>query len=199
MKRDFGLHTGRGALPGQLSLPQRTPGGLILVGQLHATPVDIAVTASLSGRNYAILSVSLLTLQEMHFPDAVYNVPLLSQRLTDILDLASRDSDTGNLPVGLFVSGHVTPAAIRAAACRDRQVQALACHGGLIDQAGLQYLRLLAAPLLMLADAEDPGSAVSFQRAASHLSVTHQLHRLGPGENPSGRVAGWFGEHLQAV
>lgn len=198
MHREFNFHTPHGPLHGHLLMPQPAQ-GLILLAQLRPTPLDMAINANLGSRHWAILSMGMLTPQEEHYPDTMHNVPLLTQRLLDALDMLRRDGDTEELPIGLFASAHVAPAAVRAAARRDQQVRALACHGGLIDLAGLQHLDLLVAPLLMLVDPDDTVSAASFQRATAHLKAPHELHCLEPGENPAGRIAGWFGAYLQAV
>ena len=106
------------------------------------------------------------------------------------------DGDMQDLPLGIFASGDIAPAAIRAAAQRDTQVKVVAGHGGIIDRAGLQGLNLLVAPLSMLFDADDTIGQTAYQRAASHLNCIHEMHVLNPGEDPVMRVAAWFSLHL---
>lgn len=195
MNRTLAIHTAHGSLHGHLELPDN-PKGLILLARAHHAPVDAIITANLAARGYAILSMELLTLQEAQFADATQNVPRLSQRLLDILDLIHHDGDIQELPLAIFASGDTTPAAIRAAAQRDTQVKVVAGHGGIIDRAGLQGLKLLAAPLSMLFDADDSIGQIAYQRAASHLNFIHEMHVLNPGEDPVLRVAAWFSLHL---
>ena len=195
MNRTLAIHTPHGSLHGHLELPDN-PKGLILLARAHHAPVDAIITANLAARGYAILSMELLTLQEAQFADATQNVPRLSQRLLDILDLIHHDGDIQELPLAIFASGDTTPAAIRAAAQRDTQVKVVAGHGGIIDRAGLQGLKLLAAPLSMLFDADDSIGQIAYQRAASHLNCIHEMHVLNPGEDPVLRVAAWFSLHL---
>lgn len=198
IERDFGLRTAHGPLHGRFSRPAEAT-ALVVLAHLQSTPLDAVVAANLHGRRHALLSMNLLVPREAQYPDAMHNVPLLAQRLIDVLDLLRQDGDAENLPVGLYAGAHVAPAAIRAAARRDRQVQALVCHGGLIDLAGLENLRFLATPLLMLVDADDTASATAYRRAAGHLGAPHELRTLAPGENPGPAVGGWFGTHLPAV
>ncbi|HJW26378.1 MAG TPA: hypothetical protein VJ576_15905 [Rhodocyclaceae bacterium] len=198
MNRELSLAIAHGFLPGQLTLPP-APRGLAAVVRISAHPADDGLAADLATRGLGLLSMPLLTPEEGHFPDALHNVPLLTRRLTGLLDFLRNDGDTEGLPLGLLADRHAAPAAIRVAALRDAQVAALACHGGLIDLAGLENLRLLAAPLLMLVDEDDPASLASYERAAPHLSVPRKLVRLEPGQNPDTLVARWFGEHLQAL
>lgn len=196
MNRSFSLQTPNGPLHGQLELPEHAR-GLILLARAHHAAVDTVIAANLAARGYAILAMELLSTQEAHFADATQNVPRLAQRMLDILDLIRRDGDMQELPLGIFATGDSAPAAIRAAAQRDTQVRALACHGGLIDRAGLQALDLLVAPLLMLFDADDEFGPPAFQRAAAHLHGVHETHRLDVAEDPILRVAAWFSLHLR--
>lgn len=195
MSRNLSLRTPQGMLSAQLVVPFE-PRAVALVAQLQPNPADAVVAANLAARHYGILSLPLLTSRETHFPDTNHNVSLLTQRLLLGLDLLHRDGETDGLPVVVYATGHGTPAAIRAAAQRDTQVRVVACHGGLIDLAGLQYLNLLGAPLLVLVDRDDPVSATAYRRAEKHLTAPHQLIAIEPLENPSSRVASWFSQHL---
>ena len=195
MNRTLAIHTPHGSLHGHLELPDN-PKGLILLARAHHAPVDAFITANLAARGYAILSIELLTVQEAQFADATQNVPRLNQRLLEILDLIRHDGDMQDLPLAVFASGDATPAAIRAAAQRDTQVKVVAGHGGIIDRAGLEGLKYLVSPLMMLFDTDDSIGQTAYQRAASHLNCIHEMHVLNAGEDPVMRVAAWFSLHL---
>ncbi|KAB2921007.1 MAG: hypothetical protein F9K30_15520 [Dechloromonas sp.] len=195
MNRHLTLTTAHGTLHGHLERPD-FPRGLVLVARVHHALADNLVAANLATCGYAILSMELLTAQETHFADAAQNVPRLSQRLLDILDLIRLDGDTQDLPLAMMATGDVTPAAIRVAARRDTQVSALACRGGLIDRAGLQALKLLSAPLLMLFDADEAIEQAAFQRALPHLTTTSETRILARGEDATPHVAAWLTRHL---
>lgn len=195
MNRDIAFTTPHGRLDGLLSIPEN-PGGLVVVALLHPAAHAPALPAALAERHLASLSLELLTAQELQFPDSAHNVPLLADRLLHAIDLLARDADTAELPVGIYAEASVTPAAIRVAARRDKQVHALVCHGGIADLAGLQYLELLGAPLLMLVAQDDAAAAGAFRRAAGHLACLHALERLQGGELPAPRAAAWFDRHL---
>jgi len=196
MNRHLTLHTPHGSLHGQLEIPDN-PRGLILLARSHPVPVDATITANLAAHGYAILAMELLTAHELQFVDATQNVPRLTQRLIDILDLARNDGDMLTLPLGIFASGEIAPAVIRAAAQRDTQVRAVACHGGLIDRAGAQALDLLSSPLLMLIDNEDSLGLAAFHRATALLGCIQEVHVLEIGEDPVKRVAAWFSRYLR--
>ena len=196
MNRTLAIHTPHGSLHGYLELPDN-PKGLILLARAHHAPIDTIITAKLAARGYAILSMELLTLQEAQFADATQNVPRLCQRLIDIFELIRHDGDMQELPLAIFACGDVTPAVIRAAAQRDTQVRVVAGHGGIIDRAGLQGLKLLLAPLYMLFDADDTIGQTAYQRAASYLCCRHEMHIINIGEDPVLRAAAWFSLHLR--
>lgn len=195
MNRNITIHTPHGPLHGQLDRPDNAR-GLILLARSHHAAVDTIIAANLAARGYAIFAMELLTTQEAQFVDATQNVPRLTQRLIDIFDLIRHDGDMEELPLAVFASGDATPAAIRAAAQRDTQVKALACHGGLIDRAGLQALKLLVAPVLMLFDADDEIGKTAYLRASSYLDTIHEMHSLDIAEDPVIRVASWLSIHL---
>lgn len=195
MNRHITLQTPHGSLHGQLEKPE-FPRGLILIARSHHLPIDGVIAAKLVAQGYAVFVMELLTTHELQFADATQNVPRLAQRLIDTLDMIRNDGDMQDLPLGLFASGDIAPAAIRTGAQRDAQVKAVVCHGGLIDRAGAQALDLLIAPLLMLFDAADTIGEIAYQRATSHLRGIHQKQTLDIGDDPAIGAVGWFSRYL---
>ena len=195
MNRHIILHTPHGTLHGHLERPE-LPRGLILLARAHLGTADAVIEAGLAACGAAILTMELLSAQEIQFADATHNVPRLTERLLDILNLIRNDGDMEQLPLGIYVVGDIAPAAIRAAAQRDTQVRAIACHGGLIDRAGGQALDLLLAPLLMLLDADDNAGMTASRRAASHLHNDYKIELLGAGETPLAQVSDWLARHI---
>ena len=195
MIRHIVLHTLHGSLHGQLDRPDN-PRGLILVARAHRLPEDGVLASSLEALNFAVLSMDLLTLQELQFVDATQNVPRLTQRLLDLLDLIRNDGDMQSLPLGICANGDTAPAAIRCAAQRDTQVKTLLCVGGLIDRAGVQSLELMVAPLLMLFEPDDAIAAQAYLRAMAHLGGPHEKQHLAQGESPIPAITDWFARHI---
>lgn len=196
MNRSLALHTAsHGPLYGHLVF-NADARALVLLIRSHLTAVDTPTAEKLADQGYAVFAMDLLTTQESQFPDATQNVPKLTQRLIEVLDFARRDPNLEMMPVGIFSTGDTSPAAIRAAAQRDTQIKALACHGGMIDRAGKQSLELLRAPVLVLSDPEDTLSSASYEHASPYLHVPHELRSLNPAEGPVTQVAAWFSMHL---
>lgn len=191
MQRSISIHTPSGPLHGQLTRPDDA-GGLILIARAHHAPADAEYASVLNRHGFATLNMELLSAHEIQFTDATQNIPRLTQRLLDLLDLTRHDHDMVDLPLAIFANGDTSPATIRASAQRDMQVKALICHGGMIDRAGLQSLKLLASPLLNLFEAEDLQGKTNYERAQSYLSCVHQAHTLAAFEDPAEIAAQWF-------
>ncbi len=197
MHRDLSIHTPHGLLQGQLDIPEN-PRGLVLLARAHHAPIDLFIASQLNDQGFAVLAMELLTSQEAQFVDATHNVPRLTQRLLELLDMIRQDGDMENLPLGIYAAGDSTPAAIRAAAQRDTQIKALAYHGGLIDRAGLQALKLLTAPLLAIFNTDDELGRIAFKRALAHLACHQQTDILEPGGDPLPKAIQWFSHYLVA-
>lgn len=191
MRRTVNLATAHGPLPVHLALPGRV-GGVIVLAGLPEDPATALLEETLLRHELAVLTPELLSSRDLHFPDHLHNVPLLAERLLQALAFADRDGDTEGLPVGIHATAPLAPPALRAAAQRDAQVRALACRGGLIDLAGLQYLELLAAPLLMLFAADDETGPAAFRRAAAHLNAPWETRQLASEDDGVAMAAHWL-------
>jgi|GEM_PF-2126876 len=194
MNRHLNIQTSHGTLLGHLALPDN-PRSLVLLARVLPFAVDDPLATNLFNRGHAVLGMELISERERHFVDATQDVSRLARRMTDMLDLIRRDGDMQALPLAIHASGEVTPAAIRVAALRDTQVNAVAGHGGLVDRAGLQALEMLVAPLLILYDKDDQGAQASWQRAQSHFTCLTEMHLLQAGEDQGDRVSAWFARH----
>lgn len=191
MKRHISLQTPHGTLHGQLARPE-FPRSLLMQPTLHHATLESPLAVHCVAAGHAFLAMELLGESEIHFTDAAQNVPRLTQRLLIALDLIRSDGDMQDLPLGIAATGDIVPAAIRAAAQRDAQVRALACHSGLADRAGVQALELLAGPLLMLFDADDATGQTAFRRVEPHLFCPHERLTRASGHDASADIVSWF-------
>lgn len=195
-RSEYTLETAHGALHGSLLLP----GDLrAIVIQTHAGPVrqtnDDALTTLLQHAHIGILSFDLLTVSERRYNDMPHNVVLLAQRLLDVLMMLKQQMLRGDLPerpIAFCAVGDCSPAAVRVAALRDHGIFALVCRGGLIDLAGMLYLRSLTSPLLLLVDADDQRILHSNHRALQVLSCPYSCHAIPVGESPQEATASSF-------
>lgn len=202
------LSVERGTLHGTLDLPDDAKGLVVFVDTSPqeglATPAAIEI---LHDFGYATLTMDLLAATEAQFADAAMHLPHLADRLLTILAHLRRqiaNQALPELPLALLANGHATPVAIRAAAIRDEDVGAIVCQGGLVDLAGLQYLRELRAPLLVLATEADSAAIANARRALTFVKAPNALetlalpeeHGLALSTAVANRAAGWLKRHL---
>lgn len=157
---------------------------------------------------FVTLEIDLLTPREERFQDLHSDLPLLTHRLLASVSIAHREAETRRLPLGIFASATAAPAAIRAAATRDTQVDALVCRGGLIDMAGKAYLNLLRAPLLFLTAEGESGEVASSARAQGLIECPMERVIIARQDNLMDDPLAydeavhhgvhWFNRHLQA-
>jgi len=198
MKRHIAMHGTYGSLHGELVLPEK-PRGLLVIAHPHRVSSNDPDAQQLLEYGYAVLGTTLLSEREMQFPDATQDVARLTRRLLDIIELSNRDSDMQGLPLAIFANGDTTPAAIRATAQRDNRVLALIARGGNVDRAGLQALGMLEAPLLMLFDPPETLSPDAWARIRSRINAPTESQTLAEGEHPARWIAAWLSRHLPSL
>ena len=168
-----------GLLYGELALLPDSPGIVVLAHAAMALDhKDKLLAGQFRRAGFSTLSIDLLAHQEEHFPDVHNNVPLLAKRLVDFLGLLKNRMQMGELkeqPVGLFATNATSPVVIRVAALRDHDIAAIVCRGGLIDLAGVLYLRSLESPLLLLAEETDTQHIASNRRALQEVNCQKVL------------------------
>ena len=168
-----------GRLHGRLSLQ---PGAKGIVVLAHAAVAlderDTALAKLIRREGLSTLSIDLLARLEEHFVDVHNNVPLLARRLLDFLGLIKNQMLLGELqqqPLGLCGSNATSPVVVRVAALRDHDIRGVVCRGGLIDLAGMIYLRSLSCPLLLLVEETNDLHVASNRRALQKTSCRSQL------------------------
>lgn len=169
----------------------------------EAADSDEALARALHAAGFATLGIDLLHGDECRFADASRHLPLLGERLLAVvsaLRLQIALDAIPAIPIGLFADGDATPLAIRVAAQRDQDVAALACHGGLVDLAGLQYLKVLQAPLLLLFDAADTIGLTNARRAKPYLAGPCEIRELAATANTDVTIpqmaVDWFAQQF---
>ena len=209
------IGTGHGAVQGWLSLPAQISALVVLThAGHHSAARDDALAVVLQHAGIGTLTLDLLTYGEERFADMQRNVSLLTRRLLAGLALIKRWMLLGEmptLPIGLCAADDCSPAVLRVAAQRDRDIFAVVCRGGLIDRAGMVYLRALASPLLLFAG-DDGQTTASNRRALRELSCRQELKRLPTGTEASDlsdsavafefvarETAHWFVQHRPKV
>jgi pimeloyl-ACP methyl ester carboxylesterase len=207
------IHTEHGPLHGQLILPADAR-GLIILAHAGANPEshDEALGVILRHNGFATLQLDLLPYSEERFDDVHNNVSLLAKRLLGALSMVKREMQNEvmpTLPIGLCAADHASPVVVRAAAQRDHNIAAVVCRGGLIDLAGMLYLRSLESPLLVLVGEKDGTLITSSQRALKEVSCNKALQIIPDTESTFATktafdaaahwIVRWFNEHKRLV
>lgn len=169
-------------LAGNLQVPQN-PRGIVLFahgsGSSRFSPRNTAVADSLNQRGFATLLLDLLTEAESRDRRNVFDIPLLSGRLTQAAQWIADNPELAPLKIGLFGASTGAAAALVAAAGLGPRVAAVVSRGGRPDLAGAA-LKTVAAPTLLIVGAADYGVIELNQQALAILQCTKKLE-LVPG------------------
>jgi pimeloyl-ACP methyl ester carboxylesterase len=195
-------------LPGLLRL---SPGDRALIVFAHGSgsgrlsPRNREVAAALQARGLATLLFDLLTEDEAADRHHVFDIPLLSRRLAEVVDWAGRLDGARGLPMGLFGASTGAAAALAASALRPGRIYAIVSRGGRPDLAG-GALPAVTAPTLLIVGGADLDvldlnrQAIERMRAPAVLQVvpraSHLFTEPGALERVSGLAGQWFLEHL---
>ena len=207
------IKTDHGTLHGELAMRPDSPGLVVLAHDTQKLDTrDHLLARFFQHTGLSTLSVDLITAHEENFPDIHNNVPLLAKRLVDFLGLVKHRVQMGELaelPIGLFAANATSPVVVRVASLRDHDIAAIVCRGGLIDLAGVLYLRSLSSPLLLLIEENDELRAASNRRALAEVSCAKALrpipeigvdYAISRGfEQYAREAAAWFKQYFAAA
>jgi len=204
------LDLGSSRLPGILQVPVGPRGVVAFAhgsGSSRLSPRNLAVAGALNERGIATLLFDLLTVAEEADRANVFDIGLLSSRLSAAVGWLRQREETSGLRVGLFGASTGAAAALVSAAELGRVVAAVVSRGGRPDLAGESLERVLA-PTLLIVGGEDRVVLELNRAAASRLrcecsievvpGATHLFEEPGALERVCELAAGWFARHLGA-
>lgn len=203
------VNIGSKALEGILRQPKGSFGLVIFAhgaGSSRLSPRNNYVAQELGSRGIATLLFDLLTEEEVIDRNNIFDIRLLSQRLTEAVEWAQAEPGLSDLPVGLFGASTGAAAALVAAANAPSGIKAVVSRGGRADMAE-EALRMVEAPVLLIVGSLDHTVLDLNRAAAEQLECKHQLE-IVPGathlfEEPGTlekvvELAGnWFRTHFQ--
>ncbi|MCF6751494.1 dienelactone hydrolase family protein [Pseudomonas stutzeri] len=203
---------GKARLHGELCVPANAGGLVVFVhgsGSSRHSPRNQRVARAFNTRGLATLLFDLLTEHEQPLDELTrqlrFDIPLLSQRLTGVIDQLRQDESLRALRIGLFGASTGAAAALITAASRPADIAAVVSRGGRVDLAE-HSLAQVGAPTLFIVGGRD-GEVLALNRAAlEYLPGVHRLEVVAgathlfdePGTlDEVTRLAGdWFIEHL---
>lgn len=200
-------------LIGDLTLPQ-TPAGLIVFahgsGSSRLSSRNRFVAEALQHANFATLLFDLLTQEEDRQPGPLpqrFNIPLLGDRMTEVIDWCEKQHRISHLPIGLFGASTGAAAALIAAAERPALVRAVVSRGGRPDLAA-DALPRVKAPTLFIVGGDDVPVIGMNEYAAGKMQpspqleivpgATHLFEEQGKLEQVARLAADFFTQHLSA-
>jgi len=198
-------------LGGDLRAPPDARGLVIFAhgsGSSRFSPRNRAVAEALAAAGFATLLLDLLTPDEDSDRANVFDIGLLGARLVEAIEWAREQSDVGPLPIGLFGASTGAAAAIRAAAQRPQDVQAIVSRGGRPDLAA-DALGQLSAPTLLIVGGQDDAVIELNRQALERITApgqlvivpgaTHLFEEPGALERVIQLAIAWFDEHLASA
>jgi putative phosphoribosyl transferase len=204
----FDVQVGQEQLPGTLSVPDCASGVVIFAhgsGSSRFSPRNQLVAQHLQAKGLATLLFDLLQEHESQVRRNVFDIGLLSARLTEATDWVAAFEATRDLQVGLFGASTGSAAALTTAADRRDGVAAVVSRGGRPDLArDLEHVR---APTLLIVGGDDRTVielnqyALSLLRCTAKLEIvpgaTHLFPEPGALEQVARMASEWFQEYLQ--
>ncbi len=199
-------------LEADMNLPVPARGVVVFAhgsGSSRHSPRNRYVAEELRGAGLGTVLVDLLTPEEEQADRNTgmfrFDIPLLAQRLTAIVDWLVDHDATAGLDVGLFGASTGAAAALVAAAERPGSGAAVVSRGGRPDLAG-DHLKLVTQPTLLIVGELDPvvvglnRQAMEMMRAPTELEIvpggSHLFEEPGALEQVARLSRDWFVRYL---
>lgn len=203
------IPAGKATLPGELVLPKQCHCFVLFAhgsGSSRLSPRNVYVARTLRAAGIGTLLFDLLTPAEDRVYQARFDIPLLTSRLHAATDWLLRDSAAKSLPIGYFGASTGAAAALAAAAELGGAVAAVVSRGGRPDLAGIEALRRVSAPTLLIVGGLDFEVIELNRRALGFLScekalrivpgATHLFEEPGTLEQVAAAASTWFRSYL---
>lgn len=209
---EVGLPAGEIWLDGILAHSPTAP-GLIVVAERSGSTLTTArgafINAALQEAGFATLHLGLLSHdEERRAPDTWNQVPTLAVRLAAVLEWIRHQPALKDMPLGIAAREAAAAAMIRVAVRPPATLRALACRGGRPDLAGMEPLRSLALPLLLVAGERDGETGRQNRQVHDLLTgpkelalvpgASHSFEEPGALDEASRHLVRWFRRWLAA-
>jgi putative phosphoribosyl transferase len=183
VEREVTVAAGEVLLPGMLGIPARAHGVVLFAhgsGSSRLSPRNRAVAGQLQQVGLATLLFDLLTPEEGADRAAVFDIPLLGERLAGATGWLRRECpDVAGLPIGYFGASTGAAAALWAAADEGEGIAAAVSRGGRPDLA-MARLSQVSAPTLLIVGELD-GIVIELNEAAQAAMAAPCSLEIVPG------------------
>ena len=174
-------------------------------GSSRLSPRNTAVARLLNQQGIATLLFDLLTVDEELDRVKVFDIPLLAERLVDVVGWIGDQQELAGLHLGFFGASTGAAAALLAGAQLGTRVGAIVSRGGRPDLAGMA-LDDVTAPTLLIVGGRDGGvielneSAYARLRCPKSIEIvpgaTHLFPEPGAMETVIAVAGHWFKTYL---
>jgi len=197
-------------LEGALAVPANATGLVLFVhgsGSSRFSPRNNFVARELRNADLGTLLIDLLTRTEDLDYERRFDIPLLTQRVLHVTSWLHAQAETKQLKLGYFGASTGAAAALQAAADPGNKVHAVVSRGGRPDLAGVQALRQVRCPVLLMVGGHDDVVIELNQQTHAELvcpkelvivpGATHLFEEPGTLEQVAKLAATWFQRYLQ--
>lgn len=168
---------------GHCYVPKNATGIVIFVhgsGSSRFSKRNKYVAEQLNHFDIATLLFDLLTEDEEKIDDITsefrFNIPLLAERLIEVTDWLSKQTELKHLKIGYFGASTGAAAALIAAANRSRMIHAVVSRGGRPDLAG-ESLTFIEAPTLLIVGSLDE-MVIQMNQEAKDKMIKAKIKKL---------------------
>lgn len=198
-------------LDADMTIPPDAKGVVLFAhgsGSSRRSPRNRYVASELNSAHLGTVLADLLTAEEEevdeHTSTLRFDIPMLTQRLVQMIDWAHTDDRIATLPIGLFGASTGAAAALDAAAARPELVRAVVSRGGRADLAA--DIDRVATPTLLLVGGRDI-AVLDLNNAALRrlngqkkleivLGATHLFEEPGALQRVAAAAGEWFRRYL---
>lgn len=208
MEKLIHVKVGNTNLEGMLNIPENAKGIVLFAhgsGSGRFSPRNNFVANVLQQDNLGTLLIDLLTKHEDEIFETRFNIALLTERLIAIAHWLKNQSETKNLPIGLFGASTGAAAALEVAAAVGEGIKAVVSRGGRPDLAK-NVLGKVVSPTLIIVGGNDFGVIELNQEAFVLLNcmkkfeiiphATHLFEEPGALEGVAKHAKNWFMQYL---
>ncbi len=177
MEKLVHIPAGQVLMEGVLSIPKKSKGLVLFAhgsGSSRLSPRNTFVAEELQRTGFSTLLIDLLSKEEDSVYETRFNIPLLKERLIEIVRWLQKENETKDLPIGLFGASTGAASALEVAASLGKTIKAVVSRGGRPDLA-IQNLPLVVSPTLFLVGGEDFQVLELNKKAFKELLCTRQF------------------------
>lgn len=197
------------SMEGMLKIPPKAKGIVLFAhgsGSSRFSPRNNFVADVLNVDGLATLLIDLLSVKEDEVYQTRFNIDLLVERLSKVVQWLEKNAETKHLMIGLFGSSTGAAAALCVAALLTKKIKAVVSRGGRPDLA-MHMLGKVTAPSLFIVGGNDFGVIELNQEAFEQLTctkkfeivpgATHLFEEPGCLEEVSILAKQWFKKYLE--